>query len=105
MLRFVREMISFRRRHPCLMRKRFLKGVSDKGATFPDVTWHGVKTLRAPWGDPDAQVLASYSRGTRANEEDLHVILNMSANDLDMPLPDPQGRVWYCAVDTAKPSP
>jgi glycogen operon protein len=40
-----------------------------------------------------------------ADEEDLHIILNMSEEDLNITLPDTMGRSWYCAVDTAKPSP
>ena len=105
MLRFVREMIAFRRRHPCLMHKRFLKGALASGATFPDVTWHGVKLNEPAWGDHNAQVLAFTLGAAGSDEEDLHIILNMSEKELDMPLPDPQGKFWYGAVDTAKPSP
>jgi glycogen operon protein len=87
------------------MRKRFLKGVSDKGAAFPDVTWHGVKLNEPAWGDHNAQVLAFTLGAAEADEEDLHVILNMSEKELDMTLPNPQGKFWYSAVATAKPSP
>jgi glycogen operon protein len=105
MLRFVREMITFRRRHPCLMHKRFLKGACLEGATFPDVTWHGTKLYEPAWGDPNAQVLAFTLGAAGSDEEDLHIILNMSEEDLDMPLPDPMGKLWYGAIDTAQPSP
>ncbi|MBP1735060.1 MAG: glycogen debranching enzyme GlgX, partial [Deltaproteobacteria bacterium] len=105
MLRFVREMIAFRRRHPCLMRKRFLKGTHDTGATYSDVTWHGARLHEPAWGDPNAQVLAFTLGAAGSDEEDLHIVLNMSESALDMPLPDPMGRLWYCAIDTAKPSP
>jgi glycogen operon protein len=105
MLRFVREMISLRRRHPCLMGKRFLKGVARQGATFPDVTWHGVRLYEPTWGDPNAQILAFTLGATGPDEEDLHIILNMSEDDLGMPLPDPMGKHWHCAVDTAQLSP
>jgi isoamylase len=105
MLRFVREMISFRRCHPCLMHKRFLKGTRASGATFPDVTWHGIRLHEPAWADPNAQVLAITLGAAEAYEEDLHVILNMSEKNIDVSLPDPVGRSWYRAVDTAKPSP
>jgi glycogen operon protein len=105
MLHFVKEMIAFRRRHPCLMRKRFLKGKAVKGAAFSDITWHGAKLHEPPWEDSNAQVLAFTLGAVGTSEEDLHVVLNMSEHDFDMPLPDPQGKSWYCSVDTAKPSP
>jgi len=105
MFRFVREMISLRKRHPCLMRRRFLKGVPADGAIFPDVTWHGEKLYDPLWNDPDAQVLAFTLGAVGVDEEDLHVMLNMSESVLDMPLPDPAGKLWRSAVDTARPSP
>jgi len=105
MLRFVREMIAFRKRHPCLMHQRFLKGTREPGSTYPDVTWHGVKLYEPAWEDPDAQVLAFTLGAVRVDEEDLHIVLNMSGESLSIPLPDPAGRLWYCAIDTAKPSP
>jgi glycogen operon protein len=40
-----------------------------------------------------------------AGEEDLHIVMNMSEEDLNVSLPDPMERLWYCAVNTAKPSP
>src|SRR5206468_3739854 len=38
-LRFVREMIALRKRHPALRRRGFFHG----GAKRPDVAWHGVE--------------------------------------------------------------
>ena len=87
------------------MHNRFLKGTCDSGAAFPDVTWHGVRLHEPAWGDPNAQVLAFTLGAVAADEEDLHIILNMSEEDLDITLPDTMGRSWCCAVDTAKPSP
>jgi glycogen operon protein len=105
MLRFVKEMISLRRRHPCLMRKRFLRGSALRGSVFPDITWHGVNLSQPPWGDPYTQALAFTLGAVAAGEEDLHIVMNMSEEDLNVSLPDPMERLWYCAVNTAKPSP
>lgn len=105
MLRFVREMISFRRRHPCLMRTRFLKGVTPRGASFSDITWHGVRLREPSWENPDSQFLAFTLGSVGIDEEDLHIILNMSGEEFDVSLPDPMGKVWYCAVDTANQPP
>jgi isoamylase len=105
MLRFVQKMIAFRKRHPALMRRRFLTGQKSQGQRLPDVTWHGFR-LNAPlWGDPDARLLAYTLAGTHPEEEDIHVILNMSEDALELDLPAIPGRVWHLAVDTAIPSP
>jgi glycogen operon protein len=105
MLRFVREMIAFRRRHPCLRRRRFFPDGRGKAARVPDVAWHGLKLDRPLWHDREARVLACTLGALAEAEEDLHVIYNMSEDALDMPLPDIPGRMWHQAVDTAKDSP
>ncbi|HKA53226.1 MAG TPA: glycogen debranching protein GlgX [Candidatus Binatia bacterium] len=105
MLRFVQQLIAFRRRHRCLRRTRFLTGKSQSGNLLPDVTWHGVE-LNAPlWEDPNAQILAYTLAAVDENEEDLHVILNMSENTVEMPLPQFSDRIWYRAIDTECTSP
>ena len=45
--------------------------------------------------------LAFTIAGLTANEEDLHVILNMSDVGMDAPLPPAPGRDWYLVVDTS----
>ena len=57
MLRFTREMIAFRRRHPCLMHTRFLTGEEREGHRFPDISWHGELLHRPPWDDPGSRLL------------------------------------------------
>ncbi len=105
MLRFVKEMIAFRRRHPCLMRDRFLTGRIRKGRSLPDVAWHGTRLNEPLWGDGGAQVLACTLSGTTEGEEHLHIIFNMSESLIEMPLPEIPGRTWHRAVDTWEPSP
>ncbi len=105
MVRFVKEMIAFRKRHPCLMRDRFLTGKRKNGRRLPDVAWHGVKLNEPLWGDSGAQVLAFTLGGRSDEEEDLHVIFNMSESLYDMPLPEVPGRIWHRAVDTWEPPP
>jgi len=104
MLRFVTGMIAFRRRHPSLMRKTFLTG-KPVGGHLPDVTWHGQRLHEPPWQDREAQVLA-YTLGALTNEEeDLHIMLNMSGEAVDMEVPEISGVRWHCAVDTYQLSP
>jgi isoamylase len=38
-------------------------------------------------------------------EEDLHVILNMAENAIDVEIPQIAGRTWHVAIDTACESP
>lgn len=105
MLRFVKQMIAFRKRHPCLRRARFLTGNQSEDSHLPDVTWHGLKLKQPDWSDPDAQVLAFTLVAAEDREEDLHVILNMSDDPLSMPLYLIEGKTWHRAVDTSQASP
>jgi glycogen operon protein len=105
MLRFVAGMIAFRRRHPCLMRKHFLTGRKKDGASFPDVAWHGRELNEPFWNDPGAQILAYTLGRQQEDEEDLHIIFNMSDQGVEMPLPPLSGRAWHLAVDTGQPAP
>ncbi|HXX34650.1 MAG TPA: alpha-amylase family glycosyl hydrolase, partial [Thermodesulfobacteriota bacterium] len=104
MLRFVAKMIAFRKRHPCLTRKHFLTGKKKEGTPFPDVTWHGTKLNEPLWHDPVAQILAYTLGRQREEEEDLHIVFNMSDYLVEMPLPSLSGRTWHRAIDTGQPS-
>jgi glycogen operon protein len=105
MLRFVRLMIALRKRHPCLMRRRFLTGLQLEARGMRDVSWHG-KELDAPlWHDPEAQVLAFTLAAVSDDEADLHVMLNLSETGLDMELPSIPGRELCLSVDTAQSTP
>ncbi|MGE0821117.1 MAG: glycogen debranching protein GlgX [Candidatus Binatia bacterium] len=104
-LRFVQHLIAFRQRHPCLRRRRFLTGKPDPERRLPDVTWHGVELDAPLWGDPNAQMLAYTLGAADENEEDLHIMLNMSDRAVEMRLPQLSDRSWHRAVDTAQASP
>ena len=104
MLRFVRELVAFRRRHPCLTANRFFHGRPVPGRGIPDVTWHGARLGAPGWGDPNGRLLALTIAGT-GQEEDLHVILNMAESAIDVEVPRTDGRTWHVAVDTARAPP
>jgi glycogen operon protein len=105
MLRFVREMIAFRKRHTSLMRRRYLTGSTPEGARLPDIVWHGIELNQPPWEDPDAQLLAYTLGALEPQAEDLHIMLNMSEQSYDLPLPEIANRNWFRAIDTSQPSP
>ncbi len=100
MLRFVQHMIALRKRHPSLMRRRFLTGAPVDESGEPDVSWHGIDLDTPLWNDPDARVLAYTLTATGDEEADLHVILNLSDRRVGMELPPPRKGHWQLAIDT-----
>jgi isoamylase len=100
MFGFVRGMIALRRRHPSLTRNAFFTGRRVPGRDILDITWHGVSLNEPGWHDSSAQFLAYTVAAVTANEEDLHVVLNMADLSFDAPLPAIPGRQWYLAADT-----
>ncbi|MSP28721.1 MAG: glycogen-debranching protein [Methylococcales bacterium] len=105
MLRFVRELIAFRRRHPNLSRPRYLTGRIEPTRGIPDITWHGVHLNEPQWDNPESQILAFTLAGASDIEEDLHVVINITDHAIDVPLPVIAQRRWYLAMNTAAPSP
>jgi isoamylase len=107
-LRFVRQMIALRKRHPILRRRTFM---NQNGSGAPlDVAWHGVEPCQPDFG-PDSHSLAMALDGRGCDrpgviDRDLYVILNAHREPLEFVIPSsPTGRPWRRAVDTALPSP
>lgn len=105
MLRFVRLMIGLRKRHPSIMRRRFLNGKPVSGRGIPEIQWHGTEINKPQWDNAEARVLAFTLAGVDDDEADLHVVLNMSDQRVSMELPVIPGRAWCLALDTSLPSP
>ncbi|HEY5810489.1 MAG TPA: isoamylase [Povalibacter sp.] len=105
MLRFTRELIALRRRHPGLRRRGFLSGHAAPGAALPDICWHGERLNEPPWHDREARLLAFTLAGTAPQETPLHVILNMSPDERTVKVPRLNDSVWRCALDTSRSSP
>jgi glycogen operon protein len=105
MLRFTRELIALRRRHACLTVNRFFDGKPVPGRGMPDIAWHGARLDEAPWHQGDTRFLRFTMPGLAGDEEDLHVILNMSDQAVDAALPSIPGRRWHVALDTWRASP
>jgi len=105
MLRFVKELIAFRRRHPNLNRSEFFTGEKVPGRGLRDVCWHGYRLDEPLWFDYGAQFLAYTLAGLTGDEEDVHVILNMSERAIEAPLPKIPGRKWRLALDTSRTGP
>jgi isoamylase len=104
MLQFVREMIALRKRHPSIMRRRFLTGKLIEGKNIPDISWHGAAIDQPRWDDGENRILAFTLAGCDQAEADIHVVMNMSDQDESVELPVIKGRTWCLAVDTSLPA-
>lgn len=104
-LRFVQLMIALRKRHPSIMRRRFLTGRLIEDRNMPDIAWHGAEINKPLWHDPDARLLAYTLAGADRHEADLHIVMNMSDRNIMVELPDITARTWCLALDTSLSSP
>jgi len=102
-LRYLRQMIAFRKAHPALTQPHFYTGaVNERGV--PDISWHGTRLGSPGFDDPQGRALACTIGGFRG-DADLHVMMNMFWEPLAFEVPvDPQ-REWHIAVDTAAGTP
>ena len=105
MLRFVRELIAFRKRHPSLQRRRFLTGQPRKDSPLPDISWQGTDGEPPQWDDPESHTLGFTLAGTKADEEDLQVLMNMGDKPQSFRLRAVEGLSWYPALDTTRETP
>jgi glycogen operon protein len=110
-VRFTRELISFRKRHPCLRRAHFFSGKDTNLNGLPDVSWHGVVRNKPDWSQ-ESRALACLIDGNcpEVKEEDpdndLYLIFNACKKSLSFSLPKlPTGKKWFRVLDTSLPSP
>ncbi len=95
-LRFVRELIALRRRHPALRRRRFFDG--------PEIAWHGVEPNK-PDFSAESHSLALTLDGRLSGREpdrDFYMVFNAWKEALPFTVPpSPQGKCWRRVIDTA----
>ncbi|HBZ68482.1 MAG TPA: glycogen debranching enzyme, partial [Deltaproteobacteria bacterium] len=104
-LRFTRELIALRQRHAALTRNRFFTGEPLAGRGIPDIAWYGPGLEAPAWHLGYARFLACTIAGLTRDEEDLHLLFNMSENEIQAALPSIENRRWHLAVDTAAAPP
>ncbi|KOR31429.1 glycogen debranching protein [Achromatium sp. WMS2] len=105
MIRFVREMIALRKKHPSLQRRTFYTGMASEHQRFSDIEWHGLQLGMPAWNDTEARWLAFTIGARTTNEPDLHCILNMSSKFKCFELPVLDAMYWHRLVDTRLESP
>lgn len=103
--RFVKFMIALRKRHPSLMRRRFLTGKAPKGRHLPDIIWHGITLNQPQWSDPEGHLIHFTLMGVYPTEANLEVIMNISDYNAEVQIPMLEGKIWRLAVDTEHDSP
>src|SRR5262249_40065017 len=99
-LRFSREMIALRRRHPVLRRRRFL--------WHTDVAWHGTEPNKPDFSNRSRSLALTLDgrRTGREPDRDFYMAFNASTEALSFTIPPaPQGRGWRRVVDTALAAP
>jgi isoamylase len=99
-LRFAREMIALRKRHPALRRRHFLRP--------GDVTWHGVEPFKPDfsWSSRTLALALDGRRTMREPDRDFYMAFNACRESLHFTVPPaPQGRPWRRVVDTALATP
>jgi glycogen operon protein len=101
--RFWKRIIEFRKRHAALRKNSFFTGeVNQRG--LKDVSWHGTMLNSPGWYDSEARALGFTLAGFE-DDPDIHVMMNMYWEPLDMAVPMIPARKWTRAVDTSLPSP
>ncbi len=106
--RFVRNMIAFRRAHPALRSRDYLRHADPAGCGYSDISWHGTQAWQPDWG---GRVLAfmlcgNYAKGGAAKDDFIYVAMNMYWEALPFELPRlPEGSRWRVFANTGMPSP
>lgn len=102
LLRFVQQLIRFKRQHSFWSRNRFW--TLDDEQHDAVINWHGVNLDQPDWSAYSRTV--AFSLDNSETNEHLHVMLNAYWEPLRFALPPlPQGSWWHRLVDTSLPSP
>jgi glycogen operon protein len=99
-LRFVKELIALRKRHPALRRRTFLSA--------GDVIWHGVEPSKPDfsWYSRTVALALDGSRTGREPDRDFYMAFNAWREPLKFTIPPaPRRRPWRRSIDTALDSP
>jgi glycogen operon protein len=107
-LRFVKEMIAFRKRHPALRRRAFFRGRGPVANPRPDIIWHGTEP-RDPDFSPLSRTLA-FSLDGRLTGGDPDCDFYVGCNSWEEALlfripPSPSRCPWRRVIDTSLAAP
>ena len=99
---YVRELIAFRKKHPCLHRAEELKGLDRTACGVPDVSYHGENAWQVKSEVYSRQLGVLYAGGDLGDTE-CFIAYNMHWLPHDFALPSPgKEKRWCLAADTEK---
>lgn len=97
---YVKALIAFRKKHPCLHRKEELKGLDRTACGVPDVSYHGENAWQVKADVSSRQLGVLYS-GAGVNDDECFAAYNMHWLPHTYALPSPgKGKHWCLAADT-----
>jgi glycogen operon protein len=109
--RYVKEIITFRRRHPGFMRPEFYSGRDGNYNAIPDIVWFDENGSPPDWEKIGCR-LSLRMDGTKADiladrdDNDFFIMFNSGQNDVMFKVCDPlSGKKWVRVVDTGLASP
>ncbi len=105
LVRYFSGVINLRKSLLSLRRDTFYNGSEFNKKGMRDIEWHGCELLAPGWNDPQCRVLSFTIASFVETEPDLHVMLNMSMDNLDFEIPQIDGYLWLRLADTSLPSP
>jgi isoamylase len=97
MLRFVRQLVAFRKRHSCLRPRSFERG--------PRVEWHGVLIGQPDWSEQSRSLAMHLHCKENATPDDLYIMTNAFWEPLTFELPALLDQDWCRFVDTTREAP
>jgi glycogen operon protein len=112
---FTRKLITLRKRHPVLRRRRWFHGMSIRGSELRDIGWFrpdGTDMKDTDWSVPFARALGVFlngdgipsrgEQGERIRGPTLFVLFNAHFEKVDFQFPPVlQGDKWKTVLDTA----
>ncbi|MBN2875227.1 MAG: glycogen debranching protein GlgX [Spirochaetales bacterium] len=111
LLRFVREVIAIRHKHPAFRRPDFFTGKDANFNAVPDIAWYAPDGTEPSWEDMPSAIAVRMD-GSRADimaehdDNNFFIMFNATPEPLDFVVPRPQaGWEWHRAIDTALDSP
>jgi glycogen operon protein len=102
MIRYVQQLIAFRKRHPALHSSRELTGQDPKRTGMPDLSFHGEDAWQLR-EDPSVRQFGMLLGGAYMDDEDIYLVFNMHWNEHKFALPAlKKGKCWYRQFTTEK---
>jgi glycogen operon protein len=81
LLRFVSNLVHFRRAHPVLRTRHHMRNADYVGSGWPDISWHGVEAWRPDWSHGSRRLAfmldGRHAKGGTVHDDNIYVAMNM----------------------------